>query len=322
MRFHPWVISVSGAYFFQQLLNGALVSAFYGLLASAYVLIHGVTRRINLAFGALAMWAGYIVIGLTLTLMARLPGKDLAPVVIACLAAVAGTAIIGLLIERATLRPLLRSGTLAMLIATIGIAIVLEEVMRIMSGSREHWLMPLLNRTIRIGGSADFAVAVTGMQLIVFLIALLLAGALNAVILLHPFGRKWRACSEDLRMAELCGIDIGRLLAATFLLASTAAGAAGGLFAVYYGSVSFYGGLVIGLKTLFVAVIGGLNSVPGAFAGALLLGLFETFWAGYVGSEWRDVAAFGALALLLATFPEGLFARQESVDHRWRSLWR
>lgn len=307
---------MSVSYFLQQMLNGALVSAFYGLLASAYVLIHGITRRINLAFGALAMWAGYIVIGMALALMVRMPGKDLVPVLLACLAAVAGTAILGLLIERATLRPLLRSGTLAMLIATIGIAIVLEEVMRIMSGSREHWLMPMLNRTIKIGGSEAFSVAITGMQLIVFLIALVISAGLNAVILLLPFGREWRACSQDLRMAELCGVDVARLLVMTFLLASTAAGAAGSMFAVYYGSVSFYGGLVIGLKTLFVAVIGGLNSVPGAFAGAFLLGLFETFWAGYVGSEWRDVAAFGALALLLASFPEGLFARQSSIDHR------
>ncbi|KAB2848585.1 MAG: branched-chain amino acid ABC transporter permease [Hyphomicrobiaceae bacterium] len=314
--------AMSVSYFSQQLINGALVSAFYGLLASAYVLMHGVTRRINLAFGALAMWAGYIVIGLALTLMMWMPGKDFAPVVAACLVAVGGTALAGSLIERATLRPLLRGGTLAMLIATIGIAIVLEEMMRLMSGSREHWLMPLLNRSVRLGGSESFPVAVTGMQIIVFLIALALAVGLNALILLHPFGRRWRAASEDLRMAELCGIDIGRLLTATFLLASAAAGAAGSLFAVYYGSVSFYGGLIIGLKTLFVAVIGGLNSVPGAFAGALLLGLFETFWAGYVGGEWRDVAAFAALALLLAAFPEGMFARESSIDHRWRSLWR
>jgi branched-chain amino acid transport system permease protein len=123
----------------------------------------------------------------------------------------------------------------------------------------------------------------------------------------HPFGRIWRACSEDLKMAELSGVNVGRTVMITFALASACAGTAGALLAVSYGVASFSGGFVIGLKTLFVAVVGGLNSVPGVFAGGVLLAVFETFWSATIGPDLRDAAAFLALTALMIARPQGLF---------------
>lgn len=294
-------------YFLQQIINTGVVSGFYGLLAVSYVLMHGITGKVNLAFGALAVWAGSLTITFALTLMLAMPGKTLIPVALALLVALLSTALLGAVIERVVIRPLVHAGTLAMLVATLGLAIALEELMRLMNNSREIWLMPVLNEAIILADVDGFTLQVSRIQLIVVLTSVLLSLALIWFIERHPFGRLWRAVAQDARMAELCGIDTGQALAITFLVASGLTAAAGAMLAVYYGSVSFYSGLIIGLKTLFVAVVGGLSSIAGAFCGALLLGLLETFWSAYVGADYRDVASFSALTALMIFFPSGLF---------------
>jgi len=303
------------AYLAQQLVNALQVSAVYGLLAVSYVLIHAITRRINLAFGAFAIWAGYTTVNTALWLMLRLPGETFLPIVLAGLLAVLHTTLAGAAIERTAIRPLLGHSSLAMLVATLGLAIAMEEAMRLSNDSRERWLKPVAATPIGLGGTEGFAVSATPIQLIVVALAALAAGLLVALVRRHAFGRLWRACSEDLLMAELTGVDVRRTLAITFALASATAAAAGVLLALSYGVATFHGGLVIGLKTLFVAITGGLTSVAGGFLGGLLLGLFETLWSGYLGPEYRDAAAFLALSALMVLFPHGLFGDGGRVDH-------
>lgn len=308
-------MSLTAAFFLQQCINAATVSAFYGLLAVSYVLLHAITRRINLAFGAIAMWSGYMVINLALALMIQMPGAVLVPVALAAALALANTGAVGLLVARWVVRPLVASGTLAMMIATIGLAILLEELMRMLNEGREKWLMPILPDPVPIAAGPGFPVQVPAIQLVVVGLAVALALTLVGFVRHHRWGRIWRACSEDIAMAALCGVPVGRVVVLTIVLATAYAAAAGALIAVYYGAVSFYGGLVIGLKTLFVAVIGGLGSIGGAFLGALCLGAFETFWSAYMGTEYRDVAAFAALAGLMILRPEGLLSREIRRDH-------
>ncbi|MBL4906278.1 MAG: hypothetical protein JKX94_02415 [Sneathiella sp.] len=105
--------------------------------------------------------------------------------------------------------------------------------------------------------------------------SLFLICMLIAAMKFHEFGWTWRACSEDLKMASLCGVHVDQTLAITFVIASLYASAAGSLIALLYGSVSFTMGQMIGLKTLFIAVIGGLTSFAGAVLGAFLLGLLR-----------------------------------------------
>jgi branched-chain amino acid transport system permease protein len=293
-------------YVIQQALNALQVSAFYALLAASYVLMHAITRRINFAFGALSIWAGYTFINLTLSLMLEFPGAVLLPLAIGGIVAAGHTALAGLVIEKGVVRPLVRESSLAMLVTTLGLAIALEEGIRLANDSRERWLGPIGGEPWRFGTVQGFEVMMTPVQIAGIAVAIGLAALLSIVIARHPFGRAWRACSQDLRMAELCGVDVGRTLAITFFIATIYAAAAGVLVALLYGVASFHGGFVIGLKTLFVAVVGGLSSVSGAFVGALVLGLFETFWSGTVGPDLRDAAAFFMLALLLILFPEGL----------------
>lgn len=306
---------MSAGYFFQQLVNATQVSAIYSLLAVSYVLMHAITQRINFAFGALAVWAGYTIINTTLALRLALPGWVLLPLIAGGCIALAHTVLTGATIVRCVIRPLLPQRSLATLVATLGLAIALEETMRLANDSRERWLPPVSAAAVRIGGSADFDIQITSVQVVVVLIAALFATGLAAVMARHPFGRAWRACAQDLGMAELCGVDAGRTLAITFLIASLAAATAGILLATSYGVATYHGGLVIGLKTLFVAVVGGFGSLAGALIGGLILGLFETLWSGYLGPDYRDAAAFLALSGLMILFPNGLLAPSDRVDH-------
>ena len=303
---------MNAAYILQMALNASVVSSLYGLLAVAYVLVHGITRRVNLAFGALSVWSGYLAINLTLYLMLTNPGYTLAPLLVAGGYALVGTTVLGGVIERLVVRPLVRTGTLAMLTATLGLAIALEETMRLINNSSERWLMPMFDEPVILDSARG--VQTTAMQVFVCLAALLLSFALVIGMERLSFGRRWRAVSQDLAMAEMCGVDVARVLVITFAMASFTAAAAGVLGAVYYGQASFYSGLVVGLKTLFVAVIGGLDSVGGTFAAAILLGVFETFWSGYFSQEWRDVISLLALTALMIQFPAGLFVVERRRD--------
>lgn len=295
-------------YFLQQIMNGLQVSVHYALLAVAYVLVHAVTKQANLVFGSLATWAGYMVINWTLYLMLIMPGETIIPLISAVVMAITSTLIIGYAASRTVMLPLVRQGTLSILIASLGLAILLEEVMRIMNENREVWLMPILNDPVIIYASADFPLQLTFIQIIVFALAALLAAGLVVFIKWHPFGRIWRAAADDIGMAALCGINTNILVLATFVIATGFAASSGAFIAVQYGAISFYGGLIISLKTLFIAIIGGLRSVGGAFAGALLLAMTETLWSAYFSIEYRDAIAFLILSLLMILFPSGLFA--------------
>lgn len=292
----------------QHLVNAAQVSAVYALLAASYVLIHGLTGRVNLAFGALSIWAGYVFINTGLAAMLEMPGAVVPALVGAAAVAMGHTVLAGRVTERLAIRPVQRESSLAMLVTTLGLAIVLEEVMRLTNDSRDRWLPPVLAEPVALTapGAGGFAVHIGQAQLVVVAVAAALCAALIAFIARHPFGRAWRACAQDLRMAELCGIDVGRTLGLTFVLASACAASAGILISLLYGVASYSGGLVIGLKTLFIAVVGGLSSIPGAIAGAVILGLFETFWSAVMGPLYRDAAAFLALTGLMILFPQGL----------------
>ncbi|MFC4271715.1 hypothetical protein GQF03_16870 [Sneathiella chungangensis] len=296
-------------YVFQQLLNAVQVTAIYALLSAAFVLFYGVTNRINLAFGAIAMWAAYV----TIMMISLLEGVTFWPLLAVVLAgvviALANTTLLGFSLHHLALRRLVARPVQAMLIATIAIAIVLEETMRLINNSRELWLRPIFADPVSLAGAGEFPVQITALQIVAVTVAFAVVVMLILLMKRHRFGVYWRACAEDLHMAALCGANIPLILAASFVLASLAAALGGSLIALLYGSASFVMGTVIGLKTMFIAVIGGLRSLTGALIASAALALFETFWSAYLDLAYRDVAAFCALTLVLVLKPEGLRAR-------------
>ena len=124
-------------------------------------------------------------------------------------------------------------------------------------------------------------------------------------------GRAQRACEQDRGMATLLGINVDRTISLTFIMGAMLAAVAGMLVTMYYGVIDFFMGFIAGLKAFTAAVLGGIGSLPGAMLGGMLLGLVEAFWAGYFSVEYKDVAAFGILVLVLIFLPSGLLGRPD-----------
>ena len=124
-------------------------------------------------------------------------------------------------------------------------------------------------------------------------------------------GRAQRACEQDRDMATLLGINVDRTISLTFIMGAVLAAVAGMMVTLYYGVIDFFMGFIAGLKAFTAAVLGGIGSLPGAMLGGMLLGLVEAFWAGYFSVEYKDVAAFGILVLVLIFVPTGLLGRPD-----------
>jgi branched-chain amino acid transport system permease protein len=120
-----------------------------------------------------------------------------------------------------------------------------------------------------------------------------------------------RACEQDLKMASLLGIDTDRTISLTFVIGAALAAVAGFMFLLYYGVIDFYIGFVAGIKAFTAAVLGGIGSLPGAVLGGLLIGLIEVFWSAYFSVQYKDVAAFSILIIVLIFMPTGILGRAE-----------
>ena len=149
------------------------------------------------------------------------------------------------------------------------------------------------------------------LQIIIVVVTVLLMAGFSWLIAATPLGRQQRACEQDMKMAALLGVDVDRTISMTFVIAAALAAVAGTMYLMYYGVVSFADGFVPGVKAFTAAVLGGIGSLPGAMLGGLAIGLIETFWSAYFSVEYKDVAAFSILIVVLIFMPTGLLGRPE-----------
>lgn len=306
-------LPAGAAYFLQALLNALPASATYGLLAAAYSLVYGLVGRINLAFGELAAVGGAGALA-----GAALVGRDTAGelVVAAVAGAVWAASLHGFAIGRAVFLPLRRSSGQQGLVATVGLALVLNEYLRLAQGQTPVWIPPLRTAPIAVARSGDFIVTVTPLSLLLALGFFVVAGGVLALLEKTQFGRNWRAIADDPRAAALMGVSPTQVFSQTFGLASALAGASGATVVLVYGSFGTTLGATLGLKALLAAVLGGIGSVPGAFVGGLGLGLFEAGWSALYPIDYRDLATFVVLAAALVLRPGGILGYPDLTPRR------
>jgi len=286
-------------YFIQQLLNGFHSGALYALLAFGYVLTNGVLKRTNLAYGPLFAFAGQVLILAAVfgwnVLWLTLPATVALGIAVAFLYATLTAGVLA----RGVFIPLAIASPNAIVVATLGIALVLGELGRIAADTRDFWLPPMLNQPVVFLSADGFVVTLTVIQLVncaLALAAILIAGA---ALSRSRLGRFWRAVSDDPAAAALCGVDVRGVFYAAVVGGALFAALAGSMAALYYGNVSFGSGMVYGLKVLFVTAAGSYRDPSRAAAGAACFGIAESLWSGYFPVEWKDAWMFAFLAALL-----------------------
>jgi branched-chain amino acid transport system permease protein len=149
------------------------------------------------------------------------------------------------------------------------------------------------------------------MQVGIIVTTVVLMIGFSLMISRTSLGRAQRACEQDRTMAALLGVNVDRTISLTFVMGAALAAVAGFLVVLYYGVIDFYIGFLAGIKAFSAAVLGGIGSIPGAMLGGVLIGLIEAFWSGYFSIEYKDVAAFSILVLVLIFRPTGLLGQPE-----------
>ena len=299
------------AHAFQQLINGLALGSVYGLIAIGYTMVYGIIGMINFAHGDIYMVSAFIAVT-SFTLLAAL-GVTSVPLalLIVLVVAIVLTSAYGWSVERIAYRPLRGAPRLAPLISAIGMSIFLQNMVQVTQGARVKPIPPLLTGGIDLFTHDGVTVSFAYSQMLIIVVTLALMLGFTYLITRTSFGRQQRACEQDRTMTALLGINVDRTISLTFMIGAALAAVAGVLVTVYYGVVDFYIGFVAGIKAFTAAVLGGVGSLPGAMLGGLIIGLLEAFWAAYLSPEYKDVATFAILILVLMFRPSGLLGRPE-----------
>ena len=299
-------------YFLQQLINGLTLGAIYGLIAIGYTMVYGIIGMINFAHGEIYMIGAFISLISIMLLESLAGGSVIVALFVVLIVAMILTSLYGWALERIAYRPLRSSPRLAALISAIGMSIALGNYIQLTQGARNKTLQPIVQGNLELMKRDDgFTVVLSYMQIGIIVTTSVLMAAFSLMIAKTSLGRAQRACEQDRTMASLLGVNVDRTISLTFVMGAALAAVAGFLVVLYYGVIDFYIGFLAGIKAFTAAVLGGIGSIPGAMLGGLLIGLIEAFWSGYFSIEYKDVAAFAILVLVLIFRPTGLLGRPE-----------
>ncbi len=298
-------------YLLQQLINGLTLGSIYGLIAIGYTMVYGIIGMINFSHGDVFMVSTFIALIVFLLISSFLDaiGMGLA-LLLVLIAGMALTSLWSFVIERVAYRPLRGSFRLAPLISAIGMSIFLMNFVQVVQGPNNRSVPPMLQGYVTVPlGSGSITIAYK--QMLIFLVTAALLVAFWFVVQKTSLGRSMRACEQDRKMASLLGVNVDRTISLTFVMGAALAAVAGVMYLVQYNVVNFADGFVPGVKAFTAAVLGGIGSLPGAVLGGILIGLIETIWSAYFSIDYKDVAAFSILAIVLIFMPSGLLGRPD-----------
>lgn len=288
--------------FLQQTINGLVMGSSYVLTAMGLTLIFGMLDMLNFAHGELLMVGAFVAVALVTSFgLPYLVAIPLAMIVVA---------ILGVIIQRLAFNPLRNADRVSLLVSSLGVSIILQNLVRLIWGPDPRNLAsPFTDVQLHFSG-----MALNGQRLFVVLMAAVFIGILYYVIQKTKVGIAMRACAFDMETARLMGIKANKVIIMTFAIGAGMAASAGTLLAPIF-SVYPTMGVMATTKAFVVVLLGGIGNVGGAIVGGLILGLVETYAAGYWSSEYKDVIAFVIMILVLLFKPAGLFGKniQEKV---------
>ncbi|PMQ00912.1 MAG: branched-chain amino acid ABC transporter permease [Dictyoglomus sp. NZ13-RE01] len=281
----------------QQIINGLSLGSIYALIALGYTMVYGILRLINFAHGDIYMvgaFLGYFALGYwNLSFPMGL------------IFAMAGSAILGILIERFAYRPLRLAPRISLLITAIGVSFLLENLMVLWVGASPRPFPQKIPVEVYFVGNIVF----TNRQIIIIAVSVFLMFILQFIVLKTKVGKAMRAVSFDKETALMMGIDIDKIIALTFAIGSSLAAAGGVLVGLYFNKIEPYMGVMPGLKAFVAAVLGGIGIIPGAMIGGYILGIAEVLVSAFISSTIRDAVAFIVLILILLVRPSGILGK-------------
>ena len=295
-------------YFLELFLGGLTRGSIYALIALGYTMVYGIIELINFAHGEIYMigaFTGLIVI----SVLTLLGWNTVAIIVIACLVAMIYSAAYGYTIEKIAYKPLRGSQRLSALISAIGMSLFLQNYVLLAQTSN---FLPFPNLVPDFAFMQPFEQIVRSTEIVIYAITALVMVFLTFMIKFTRMGKAMRAVAQDRDMAMLVGVDVNRVISFTFIIGSSIAALGGVLVSSHIGQVNYYVGFIAGIKAFVAAVLGGIGSMPGAVLGSLVLGWTESFFTGYISSDYEDVFAFIFLVLILIFRPAGILGRSQT----------
>jgi len=294
-------------YLLSLFMGGLTRGSIYALIALGYTMVYGIISLINFAHGEIYMIGAFtalIVIGV-LTLAGW---NGTAILLLAAVVAVIYAAAYGWTMERIAYRPLRHAPRLSALISAIGMSLFLQNYVRMAQTAN---FLPFPNLIPDFAFLKPVAHIVRSSELVIYAVTALVMLLLTLLVKFSRMGKAMRATAQDRDMAMLSGVDVDRVISLTFVIGSAIAAIGGVLIASHIGQINFYIGFLAGIKAFVAAVLGGIGSLPGAVLGGLVLGWTESFFTGYVSSDYEDVFAFLFLVGILIFRPSGLLGRKQ-----------
>ncbi len=292
-------------YFFELFLGGLTRGSIYALIALGYTMVYGIVKLINFAHGEIYMIGSFTAL-IVISVLTLMGWNQLAILFIAATVAVVYASMYGYTMEKIAYKPLRNAPRLSALISAIGMSLFLQNYVLLAQTSD---FMPFPSLIPEIGFWEPYSHIISSAELVIIGTTIIVMILLTLLIRFSRMGKAMRATAQDREMAMLVGVDVNRVISVTFIIGSATAAIGGVLIASHIGQINFYIGFIAGIKAFVAAVLGGIGSIPGAVLGSLVLGWTESFFTGYISSDYEDVFAFIFLVCILIFRPAGILGR-------------
>ena len=295
-------------YFIELFLGGLTRGSIYALIALGYTMVYGIIQLINFAHGEIYMIGAFTAL-IVAGILSMLGWNPIVILLLASVIAVIYSASYGWTIEKLAYKPLRRAPRLSALISAIGMSMFLQYYV-LLAQTSNFMPFPSLIPDFKFMEPIEHLVRST--ELVIYLTTAIVMVFLTFLIKFTRIGKAMRATAQDKDMAMLVGVDVNKVISFTFIVGSATAALGGVLIASHTGQINYYIGFIAGIKAFVAAVLGGIGSMPGAVLGSMVLGMSESFFTGYISSDYEDVFAFLFLVFTLIFRPSGILGRSDT----------
>jgi branched-chain amino acid transport system permease protein len=295
-------------YFAELFLGGLTRGSIYALIALGYTMVYGIIKLINFAHGEIYMIGAFTAL-IVAGILSMLGWNQVVILVIAVIAAMVYSSAYGYTIEKIAYKPLRQAPRLSALISAIGMSMFLQYYV-LLAQTSNFLPFPYLIPDFKFLEPVEHIVRSS--EVVIYTVTAVVMVLLTLMIKFTKIGKAMRATSQDRDMAMLVGVDVNKVISVTFLVGSATAAIGGVLIANHTGQINYYIGFIAGIKAFVAAVLGGIGSMPGAVLGSMVLGMSESFFTGYISSDYEDVFAFLFLVFTLIFRPSGILGRDDT----------